>query len=140
MSEKRWLAVHSRNDLFGNVALGWHSSRNITAEDLQEMLDNDEPIPMDWYRRTDQGFEISESFDNILRAVRTIEHETDGKTDWCVLVCSVIQDVAASYGPMAQGLGYPPFGNREHETLSESTQKSSDCGNGEDAPSAEIRK
>jgi hypothetical protein len=96
MSEKRWLSVHSRDDSFGNVDLGWHNSRNITAEDLQEMLDNDEPIPIDWYRRTDRGFEISEAFDNILHAVRTIEYETDGKTDWCVLACSVIQDVAAS--------------------------------------------
>ncbi len=96
MSEKRWLSVHSRQDLFQDVALGWHNSLNITAEDPQEMLDNDEPIPIDWYRSTDQGLEISESFDNILHAARTIEYETDGKTDWCVLACSVIQDVAAS--------------------------------------------
>jgi hypothetical protein len=104
MSEKRWLSVHSRKDLFQEVDLGWHNSRNITAEDLQEMLDNDEPIPNYWYRRTDQGFEISESLDNILHAVRTIEYETDGKIDWCVLACSVIQDVAASDRPIADGL------------------------------------
>ena len=103
MSEKRWLSVHSRDDSFGTVDLGWHNSRNITAEDLQEMLDNDEPIPIDWCRRTDQGFEISESLDNILHAVRTIEYETDGKTDWCVLACSVIQEVAASDQSSADG-------------------------------------
>jgi hypothetical protein len=140
MSEGKWLSVHSRDDLFGNLALDWHNSRNITAEDLQEMLDNDEPIPTDWYRSTDKGLEISESFDNILDAVRTIEYETDGKVDWCELAYSVIQDVAASCGPTAQGLGHPPFGNREHETLSEPTQKSSDCDNSEDAPTEEIRK
>jgi hypothetical protein len=103
MSEKKWLSVHRREELFGNVDLRCHSSRNITEEDLQEMLDKDEPIPMDWYRRTEQGFEISKSFDNILHAVRTIEYETDGKTDWCVLACSVIQDVAAS-DPQGQPL------------------------------------
>jgi hypothetical protein len=91
MSAKRWLSVRSRGDSFGNVDLGWHNSRNITAEDLQEMLDNDEPIPIDWYRRTDKGFEISEGFDNILHAARIIEYETDGKTDWCVLACWIIE-------------------------------------------------
>ena len=96
---------------FEDVDLGWHNSRNITAEDLQEMLDNDEPIPIDWYRRTDQGFEISEAFDNILHAVRTIEYETDGKIDWCVLACSVIQDVAASDRSSADGPCCPHSGN-----------------------------
>jgi hypothetical protein len=95
MSEERWLSVRSRNDSFQEVDLGWHNSRNITAEDLQEMLDNDEPIPMSWYRRTDRGFEISESFDNILRAVRTIECETDGKVDWCELACWVVEAIQA---------------------------------------------
>lgn len=91
MSEEKWLSVHRRDELFGNVALGWDSSLNITEEDLQEMLDNDEPIPIDWYRRTDQGFEICESFDNILRAARIIEYETDGKVDWCEMACWVVQ-------------------------------------------------
>ena len=104
MSEKTWLSVHSRDDSFRNVDLVWHYSRNITAEDLQEMLDNDEPIPIDWYRRTDKGFEISEAFDNILCAARIIEYETDGKIDWCVPACSVIQEVVASDRPTADGL------------------------------------
>ncbi len=95
MSEKKWLSVHRRDELFGTVALGWQSSLNITEEDLQEMLDNDEPIPIEWYRRTDRGFEISESFDNILRAVRTIEYETDGEIDWCVLACWVVEAIQA---------------------------------------------
>lgn len=93
MSEKRWLSVLGRKDSFSNVEGNWNHSRNITAEDLQEMLDNDEPVPTAWYRRTDKGLEISETFDNILHAARTIEYETNGKVDWCVLACSVIQDV-----------------------------------------------
>jgi hypothetical protein len=94
MSEKRWLSVLRREDSFSNVEANWNNSRNITDEDLQDMLDNDEPLSIDWYRRTDKGLEISEAFDNVLHAVRTIEYETDGKIDWCVLACSVIQEVA----------------------------------------------
>ena len=93
MSEKRWLSVRRREDLFANVEVNWRNSRNITAEDLQEMLDNDEPVPNHWYRKAEKGLEISETFDNILRAARTIEHETDGKVDWCDLVCVAIERI-----------------------------------------------
>lgn len=109
MSEKRWLSVHSYQALFQDVALGWHNSRNVTAEDLQEMLDNDEPIPIEWYRRTDKGFEISEGFDNLLHAARIIEYETNGKVDWCELACQVIEQVAASGRASAYVLSNPPW-------------------------------
>jgi hypothetical protein len=94
MSEKRWLSVLGLKDSFSNFEGNWNNSRNITAEDLQGMLDNDEPVPTAWYRRTDKGFEISETFDNVVHAARTIEYETNGKIDWGDLVCWVIESIA----------------------------------------------
>ena len=93
MPEKRWLPLRSGTDLFQRVESNWRNCRDVTAEDLEEMLANDEPIPNDWYRRIDEALEISEGFNNILRAARTIEYETDGKIDWCELVCTVLERI-----------------------------------------------